>query len=62
VPESESLKLLRVLGGSYRPGSAIEAARLAERTRLNKLYLAFLRALGVQRKSWRGRRPGIAGS
>jgi hypothetical protein len=46
VPESESLKLLRVLGGSYRPGSAGEAARLAERARLNKLYLAFLRALG----------------
>jgi hypothetical protein len=45
VPESESLKLLRVLGGSYRP-SAGEASRLAERARLNKLYLAYLRALG----------------
>jgi hypothetical protein len=46
VPESESLKLLRVLGGAYRPSGAGEASRLAERARLNKLYLAFLRALG----------------
>jgi hypothetical protein len=45
VPESESLKLLRVLGGSYRPGAG-EFSRLAERARLNKLYLAYLRALG----------------
>jgi hypothetical protein len=45
VPESESLKLLKVLSGSYRP-SAGEASRLAERARLNKLYLAYLRALG----------------
>jgi len=45
MPESESLKLLRVLGGSYRPGAG-EAFRLAERARLNKLYLAYLRALG----------------
>jgi hypothetical protein len=45
VSESESLKLLRVLGGSYRPGAG-EAFRLAERARLNKLYLAYLRALG----------------
>jgi len=48
VPESESLKLLRVLGGSYRPGSG-EFSRLAERARLNKLYLAYLRALGGPR-------------
>ncbi|MCC6050052.1 MAG: nucleotidyltransferase family protein [Thermofilum sp.] len=46
MPESESLNLLRVLSGSYRPGSAGEASRLAERARLNKLYLAYLRALG----------------
>jgi hypothetical protein len=46
VPESESLKLLRVLGGSYSPSSAVEASLLAERARLNKLYLAYLRALG----------------
>jgi hypothetical protein len=45
VPKSESLKLLKVLSGSYRP-SAGEAARLAERARLNKLYLAYLRGLG----------------
>ena len=49
MPESESLKLLRVLGGSYRPSSAGEASRLAERARLNKLYLAYLRALGGPR-------------
>jgi hypothetical protein len=48
VSESESLKLLGVLGGSYRPGVG-EASRLAERARLNKLYLAFLRALGGPR-------------
>jgi len=48
VPESESLRLLRVLSGSYRPGSG-EFSRLAERARLNKLYLAYLRALGGPR-------------
>ena len=48
MPESESLKLLKVLNGSYRP-SAGEASRLAERARLNKLYLAYLRALGGPR-------------
>jgi hypothetical protein len=61
VSESESLKLLRVLGGSYRPGSG-EFSRLAERARLNKLYLAYLRALGVQGASCCGRRLGTAGS
>jgi len=42
---SESLRLLKVINGLYRP-SIDEARRLAERARLNKLYLAYLRRVG----------------
>ena len=42
---SVSLRLLEVLGGSYRPCED-EMLELAEAARLNKLYLAYLRAVG----------------
>ena len=41
---SVSLRLLEVLGGSYRPCED-EMLELAEAARLNKLYLAYLRAI-----------------
>ena len=43
--ESDSLRLLRVIDGSYKP-SMEDAHKLAERARLNKLYLAYLRGVG----------------
>jgi len=43
---SESLRLLKVINGLYQPTSRDEARRLAERARLNKLYLAYLRRVG----------------
>lgn len=43
--DSNSLKLLRILNGSYIPRGN-EVLKLAEVARLNKLYLAYLRALG----------------
>jgi len=46
-----SLKLLRVLEGSYRPRGD-EMLRLAEIAQLNKLYLAYLRVI---RGALRGR-------
>jgi len=43
--ESDSLKLLRVLEGFYRPRED-EVLRLANVARLNKLYLTYLRMIG----------------
>ena len=43
--DSESLKLLKVINGSYQP-KRDEVYKLAERARLNKLYLAYLRRVG----------------
>jgi len=45
VARSETLKLLETLRGSYRPSDE-EAWALAGVARLNKLYLAYLRAVG----------------
>jgi len=43
--ESKSLKLLRVIEGSYRPRRE-EVFELAELAKMNKLYFAYLRAVG----------------
>ncbi|RLE89432.1 MAG: hypothetical protein DRN04_16320 [Thermoprotei archaeon] len=43
--ESKTLKLLRVIEGSYKP-HAEEVLELAKLAKLNKLYLAYLRVLG----------------
>jgi len=43
--DSESLKLLKVINGFYQPRRD-EVHKLAERAKLNKLYLAYLRHVG----------------